>query len=108
MPGLPGQFGYVGLNYATGNGFSGLLETTYSGDLYANNDNSVNVESYLVSNLRFSIDIESNKLLFRAYAGVNNLFDESYNNNIRINAFGDRFYEPAPTRNFYAGLVVTF
>ena len=32
----------------------------------------------------------------------------SYNNNIRINAFGDRFYEPAPTRNFYAGLVVTF
>jgi iron complex outermembrane receptor protein len=108
MPGLPGQFGYVGLNYATGNGFSGLLETRYSGDLYANNDNSVNVESYLVSNLRFSIDIESSKLLFRVYAGVNNLFDESYNNNIRINAFGDRFYEPAPTRNFYAGLVVTF
>jgi iron complex outermembrane receptor protein len=108
MPGLPGQFGYVGLNYTTGNGFSGLLETRYSGDLYANNDNSVNVESYLVSNLRFSIDIESSKLLFRVYAGVNNLFDESYNNNIRINAFGDRFYEPAPTRNFYAGLVVTF
>jgi iron complex outermembrane receptor protein len=108
MPGLPGQFGYVGLNYATGNGFSGLLETTYSGDLYANNDNSANVESYLVSNLRFSIDIESSKLLFRVYAGVNNLFDKSYNNNIRINAFGDRFYEPAPTRNFYAGLVVTF
>jgi iron complex outermembrane receptor protein len=107
MPGLPGQFGYLGVNYATGNGFSGVLETIYSGDLYANNDNSVNVPSYLSTNLRFSIDIKSEKWLIRAYAGVNNLFDEIYNNNIRINAFGNRFYEPAPTRNFYVGLIVT-
>ena len=108
LPGLPAKFGYFGLNYATDNGFSGVLETTYSGDLFANNDNSVNVESYFVTNLRASMDFESNKLQVRVYAGVNNLFDESYNNNIRINAFGNRFYEPAPTRNLYAGLVVTF
>jgi iron complex outermembrane receptor protein len=37
-----------------------------------------------------------------------NLFNESYNSNIRINAFGGRYFEPAPERNIYAGLVIRF
>lgn len=106
MPGLPRQFGYLGLNYGSDNGFTGVLETVYSGDLYAGNDNIVNVPSYLVSNLRFSIDIERNKWRISPYAGINNLFDESYNGNIRINAFGARYFEPAPGRNIYIGIVV--
>jgi iron complex outermembrane recepter protein len=28
----------------------------------------------------------------------------TYYDNIRLNAFGGRFYEPAPGRNFYFGL----
>jgi iron complex outermembrane receptor protein len=44
--------------------------------------------------------------LFRTYAGINNLFDESYNNNIRINAFGGRYFEPATGRNVYVGIIV--
>ena len=40
------------------------------------------------------------------FVGVNNLFDESYNANMRINAFGGRYFEPAPDGNFYGGLTV--
>ncbi len=105
LPGLPQQFGYLGFTYGTDNGFSGVLEAFYSGDLYANNANSVNVSSYTVSNLRFNIDITRGKWLLRTYAGINNLFDESYNNNIRINAFGGRYFEPAPGRHVYIGVV---
>ncbi|MCH8336140.1 MAG: TonB-dependent receptor [Proteobacteria bacterium] len=108
LPGLPKQFAYLGFSYAPDNGFSGVLETVYSGDLYANNANSANVSSYAVTNLRFNIDIRSRKWLFRSYAGINNLFDESYNNNIRINAFGSRYFEPAPGRHIYVGLVVGY
>jgi iron complex outermembrane receptor protein len=39
---------------------------------------------------------------------VNNLFDENYFSNIRINAFGGRFFEPAPDRNIYAGVTINF
>ena len=106
LPGLPRQFGYLGFSYSGDNGFSGVLETVYSGDLYADNANLVKVSSYTVANLRFSIDIPSGKWLFRTYAGINNLFDESYNNNIRINAFGGRYFEPAPGRNVYVGIIV--
>ena len=108
LPGWPEQFGYLGFTYATDNGFSGILETVYSGDLYANNSNSVEVSSYTVANLRFNIEIEAGKWLFRTYAGINNLFDESYNNNIRINAFGSRFFEPAPGRHVYVGVVANY
>ncbi len=108
LPGLPQQFGYLGFTYETDNGFSGVLEASYSGNLYANNANSVNVSSYIVSNLRFSIDIHRGKWLLRTYAGINNLFDESYNNNIRINAFGGRYFEPAPGRHVYVGIVANY
>lgn len=108
LPGLPARFGYLGFTYETGNGFSGILEAVYSGDLYADNLNAVQVSSYTVANLRFSIDIESGKWLFQTYAGINNLFDQSYNNNVRINAFGGRYFEPAPGRNVYVGVVANY
>jgi len=108
LPGLPQQFAYLGFNHASENGFSGLLEVIYSGDLYTNNANSVKVPSYTVANLRFNFDISAGKWLFRTFAGVNNLLDEDYNNNIRINAFGSRFFEPAPGRHFYVGVTANY
>ncbi|MDH3266470.1 MAG: TonB-dependent receptor [Gammaproteobacteria bacterium] len=108
LPGLPQQFGYLGFNYASQKRFSGLLEVIYSGDLYANNANSAKVSSYTVTNLRFNVDFGTDKWLFRTFAGINNLFDEDYNNNIRINAFGSRFFEPAPGRHVYVGVTANF
>ena len=108
LPGLPELFGYLGLKYETEGGFRAVFDTSYSGSLYANNANSVKVPSYVVSGLRASYEIQNGKWLFRPYVGINNIFDEGYNSNIRINAFGGRYYEPAPERNFYAGIVVRF
>ena len=36
--------------------------------------------------------------------GANNIFNVDYSDNIRINAFGGRFYEAAPGREVYAQL----
>ena len=108
LPGLPEQFGYFGLRYASDNGFRAVLEASYSGDLFANNANTVNVDSFVVSSLRVSYPMRRGAWMIRPYAGINNLFDERYNSNIRINAFGARFFEPAPERNFYAGVTIRF
>ena len=40
------------------------------------------------------------------FAGVTNLFDESYVSSVAVNAFGGRYYEPGPGRSVYTG--VTF
>ena len=39
---------------------------------------------------------------------VRNLLDEKYYDNIRTNAFGNRFYEPASLRSFILSIKTTF
>lgn len=108
LPGLPEHFGYVGVTWQTTGGFYARLESRYSGELYADNANSVRVGSYTVTSLRASQEIERGDWIVRPYVGVNNLFDERYNSHIRTNAFGGRYYEPAPERNVYAGIDVRY
>lgn len=40
------------------------------------------------------------------FVGVDNLLNERYSLGNDINAFGDRFFNPAPTRNYYGGVKV--
>jgi len=108
LPGVPQHFAYLGLSMRRDSGFSSTLEALYSGALYADNGNADKVPSYTVVNLRVAWEFGSGRWVLRPYAGINNLFDERYNSNIRINAFGGRYYEPAPERNYYAGVVVNF
>jgi len=56
LPGLPKQFGYLGLTYNSERGLSGTIEAIYSGDLYANNANSARVSSYTIANLRLAYE----------------------------------------------------
>lgn len=108
LPGVPEYFAFLSFDYENSNGFTATFETLYSGSLFANNANSVKVPDYVVSSLRATYDIQTAKLLFQPYFGVNNLFNAHYNSNIRINAFGGRYYEPAPERNVYAGIVIRY
>ena len=108
LPGLPEQFGYLGLRYRNERGLSIVWDNTYSGELYANNANDVRVPSYFVSSIRATYEFTSGDWMLQPFVGINNLFDESYNSNIRINAFGARYYEPAPDMNVYAGITIRF
>ena len=108
LPGLPKHFGYIGIHYESAGKLTATLESVYSGQLFANTANTVSVSGYAVSNFRMSYELTRGNWILRPYLGINNIFDESYNSNIRINAFGDRFFEPAPMRNVYAGIVVRF
>ena len=84
------------------------LDLKYVNSLFADNNNEVKVPSYLLSNIALK-----NKFNFRGFsleAGlhVRNLLDEKYYDNIRTNAFGNRFYEPASLRSFIISIKTTF
>ena len=106
LPGVPRHFGYAGLAWQSEGGLYARLETVYTGDLYADNANGVRVGSHAVTNFRMSRDFTSGDWLVRPYLGINNAFNQRYFGNVRINAFGGLFYEPAPDRNVYAGVTV--
>ena len=108
LPGLPESFGYVSLGFKNDTGLRVIAETSYSGSLFANNANTETVASYVVTNIRLSHQFDFDRWNIQPYIGINNLFDEEYNNNIRINAFGGRFFEPAPERNTYGGVTIAY
>jgi len=53
-------------------------------------------------------EFEVSKSVIYPYLIINNIFQSEYFDNIRINAFGGRYYEPAPKRTIFGGIRVTF
>jgi iron complex outermembrane receptor protein len=72
--------------------------------LQADDANTTEVSAYSFSDLRVSWERDFGRWTIEGFAGLNNVFDKAYSANIRINAFGGRYYEPAPERNVYGGL----
>ncbi len=100
LPGVPEQQFTASLKYSFIGGWGTALQSQYSGNLYADDANQTMVEDYFLVNFRFWKSLE--KISF--FCGINNLLDKTYYDNIRINAYGKRYYEPAPMRNFYLGI----
>jgi iron complex outermembrane receptor protein len=80
------------------------LDYQHIGALIANNNNSVKVAPYSVLNLSGAKQLPLKNGALKLFAGINNLTNSLYFDNIRINAFGGRFYEAAPTRHLYMGI----
>ena len=104
LPGVPRQQFNTALQYNFSEGWGSAFQTQYSGNLYADDANQTLVDDYLLANIRFWKSYDN--LSF--FGGINNLLDTAYFDNIRINAFGKRYYEPAPMRNFYLGMSIHF
>ena len=101
--GIPKHFSNLNLRQNI-NQWSVDLNLNYSGDLFADDANTTQVDDYILANLKLDYLIKTNALELKPFVGFNNLFNTKYFDNIRINAFGGRYYEPAPRFNFYAGV----
>lgn len=104
LPGIPTHQAFVELAYEPARGVFAVFDTQYVGRLFADDANQTEVDAYAVSNMRVGYSWRSGGWALEGFAGVNNLFDVDYFSNVRINAFGDRFFEPAPARATYLGV----
>jgi iron complex outermembrane receptor protein len=108
IPGLPEQTGAVELRYTHRKGPFAFFNARYVGLLYADDANTTGVPAFWLLNLRAGWPFQFGKVLLEPSAGLNNLADTAYFGNIRINAAGARYYEPAAGMNWYAGLRLRF
>jgi iron complex outermembrane receptor protein len=106
LPGVPKHTAYVELAYAHESGFFAKWDWSRVGALYADNLNATRIDAYDVSNLVLGWDIPIGEWTLRPSFGVNNLFDERYFQEIRIEDATSRYYEPAPELSYYGGLRV--
>ena len=104
LPGIPEHQVHAELAWLPVAGRGVAVEGTYRSRIWADDSNRNAAPAQVVFNLRafhtFSLGDQS----LRLSAGINNLNDERIIDNVRLNAFGGRFYEPGPDHSYYLGL----
>ncbi len=108
LPGLPEHQLFAEVSYTHPSGFYVVGDVLFVDELYVNNANSTTNDESTVANLRAGYEAVRGRWKFAPFVGINNLFDEEYNSNVRINGFGGRLFEPAPERNVYAGVTLNY
>ena len=102
IPGIAKNFGQLSVSYQITEVITLNLRRFYRGELFANNDNTVSVPKISVDHLELTWNTKGVTLS----GGIQNLFNKTYSDNIRINAFGGRYYEAALPRQVYTRLSV--
>lgn len=108
LPGLPNFQGNIRLTFELIKDLKVDLQQQFWGKIYTNDANDEFQKSKSLTNLSVKYQLEKGKIMFLPYLGINNIFQTKYADNIRINAFGSRYYEAAPRAFLYGGLRVKF
>ena len=108
LPGIPNSQAFLQLEYITMNKWQFQLTGEHIGKFYANSTNTAKVEGYqrLRIQARKGIDFSWGRMDF--FTGIHNLLNATYFDNIRLNAFGSRHYEPGPGRSLFGGISFGF
>lgn len=86
-----------------------FAQHNYTSRIPLNDANSIYANRYhLVQAKAGWQHILKGKTRLDIYAGVDNLFNENYSLGNDLNALGNRYFNPAALRNFYAGFNVIF
>jgi len=102
IPGIAKDFGQLSVSREITEKMTLNYRRIYRGELFANNDNTVSIPKINVDHLELIWNTKGVTLS----GGIQNLFDKTYSDNIRINAFGGRFYETALPRQVYTRVSV--
>ncbi len=106
LPGIPRQTLFAELAWRDGQGRFAIVDLFTAGSLYTENANLTEVGGYAVVNVRAGLSTDWHGWAVETFVALNNATDREYFSNVRINDANRRFYEPAPGRNWFAGVTV--
>jgi iron complex outermembrane receptor protein len=105
LPGVPASTLYGELIWRHApSGFHIAAEARYSGRVYVDDANSEFAPSYTYANLRVGFEQRAKRWRFTEFVRVDNITDKEYIGSVIVADGNRRFYEPAPTRNWLAGV----
>ena len=107
LPGVPTTTANLRWIYSN-NDWEFTVDGRFIGDYYADNFNAIRIEHYGLANLEIQKLIRFKSISFNLGCSVFNLTNTRYFDNIRINAFGGRFYEPAAGRHILFSIKTVF
>ncbi|MFL2628225.1 MAG: TonB-dependent receptor family protein [Candidatus Marisimplicoccus sp.] len=108
IPGIPNQLFDLSVLFKFQEELNLKMDYQLVGKRFADNLNLTEIESHSLLTLKISKPFYVKRIKLNSFIGVNNILNEKYFDNIRLNAFGKRYYEPAPNRNVYLGADISF
>jgi iron complex outermembrane recepter protein len=108
IPGTPENLLFAEFSYRAPRGWFVAADAIYVDEQFGDSANNVVIADYTLANLRMGYEIELDSLVLSPFLGVNNLSDEAYTANARINAAANRYFEPGPGRTGYGGIAVNW
>lgn len=106
LPGVAPCTIATGIDAVARSGLYGHLDLFYSSRIALNDSNQDEAAPYYLSGVKVGYKKKANaRTGMEFFAGVQNLFDETYSLGNDINAAGGRYYNAAAGRNYYAGIV---
>lgn len=109
LTGVPKQTIISSINIQFPASIYGFIQHNYTATIPLNDANTIYAKRYhLVQAKAGWTGFKLDKSSIAFYAGVDNLLNERYSLGNDLNAAGGRYFNPAATRNFYAGLSYRF
>lgn len=109
LPGVaPFRAGFT-INYSPGSHhFS--IDSEWASNYFADSGNTAKNSSYELFHFRWTVRIPQlfEDSTLQPFIAVNNIFNSRYNSSVFVNAFGNRYFEPGSSRNFKAGIQLSF
>lgn len=108
IPGTPHQTAYATVAWEPKEGWQAGIEGRYLGSIAVNDANSDAAPAYFITALSTGYVWRARSWQGRVYARADNLFDRKYAGSVIVNEGNGRYFEPAPSRNWSAGIGVTY
>ncbi|MBM3343620.1 MAG: TonB-dependent receptor [Betaproteobacteria bacterium] len=89
-------------------GFHAGAAFRHSGKVYVNDQNAAFASAYTIINLRAGLQQRGKGWTLTEYVRVENLRDKAYIGSVIVSEANNRFFEPAPGRNYIVGINAEF
>lgn len=108
QPGIPRHAIGAVLVWNAPRGFQFQLLSKSTSKVYLDDANTDLAPSVMLLHLRLGWQWSSEVSRFQVYTGVNNLTNTIWFDNLRVNAFGGRYFEPGAPRHIFGGISARF
>ena len=109
LPGIAASnfFGELVWRHAA-SGFHAGVEYRHSGKIYVNDQNAESADAYNVWNLRAGLQQRGRGWKLTEFVRIDNVGNKNYIGSVIVAEANNRYYEPAPGRNFTIGISAEF
>ena len=106
LPGIPRTSVYTELKWQhPSTGLYTAIEGRYQSRMYVNDLNTEFADVYFLGNIRAGVKQKWHGLQLEEFIRVDNIFNKAYIGSVIVNEANRRYYEPAPRRNYFLGVI---